>query len=343
MDGSIALSASDRKTLLHIYRSAVGLRSRRAQVVLLAADGWSVRDIRGATFASFDFITQTLRLYRRHGVNGAFPDESPRPLPGWAKRIARWVSDRTPEDFGYFRRRWSCETLAEVLAWETGVCVSAETVRRMLRRLGYVWRRPRPTVGPVDPDHATRLAAIQELLKTLPADETAVFQDEVDVHLNPKIGSCWMKRGQQAEVPTPGNNEKRHLAGSLVWRTGTLIVSPPGTRRNAELFVAHLEDLRCRFRSVRRIHVICDNAAFHKSRRVQDYLREWGHRIVLHFLPRYAPETNPIERIWWQLHETLTRNHRCATLHELLADVYDWIGHQRSFHNSELVDYTTAA
>src|SRR5262245_56446877 len=256
MDGSIALSASDRKTLLQAYRSASGPVSRRAHVVLLAADGWSVRDIRRAMFASFDFISQTLSLFRRQGVDGVLRGESPRPLPTWAKQVANWVTNRTPEDFGYFRRRWSCETLAEVLAWEIGVRVSAETVRRTLGRLGYVWRRPRPTVGPVDPDHAAKLAAIHDLLENLPADGAAVFQDEVDIHLNPKIGSCWMKRGQQAEVPTPGNNEKRHLAGSLVWRTGTLVVSPPGTRRDSELFVAHLEDLRRRFRGVRRIHVI---------------------------------------------------------------------------------------
>src|SRR5262249_15018856 len=151
-----------------------------------------------------DFITQTLRLFHDQGLNGPFVDEPPRPLPRWAKQLAKWVATRTPGDFGYFRRRWSCETLAEVLAWEAGVRGSAETVRRVLHRLGYVWRRPRPVVGPMDPDHAVKLAAIHELLNTLPADETAVFQDEVDIHLNPKIGSCWMKRGEQAEVVTPG-------------------------------------------------------------------------------------------------------------------------------------------
>jgi transposase len=343
MDGSIRLSVRDRKTLLQVCRSATGLRSRRAHIVLLAADGWSLREIREATFASFDFLTQTLRLFHRDGLDAVVEAEaSCHPLPAWAFQLAGWLATKTPEDFGYFRRRWSCETLAEVLAWELGVRVSAETVRRVLRRLGYVWRRPRPTVGPVDPDHDAKLHAIQELLQNLPADETAVFQDEVDIHLNPKVGSCWMKRGEQAEVTTPGNNEKRHLAGSLVWRTGTLIVSPPGTRRNAELFVAHLDDLRRRLRGVRRIHVVCDNAGFHKSRLVQDYLKKWGHRIVLHFLPRYAPETNPIERIWWQLHETLTRNHRCATLEDLLCDVYHWIDQSR-FYNQDLAYYATAA
>jgi hypothetical protein len=30
----------------------------------------------------------------------------------------------------------------------------------------------------------------------LPADETAVFMDEVEVHTNPKVGAMWMRRGR---------------------------------------------------------------------------------------------------------------------------------------------------
>jgi transposase len=343
MDGSIAVSAADRKSLLALVRAAVGVRSRQAHIVLVKADGWSQRQIRLATFASFDFIGDSLLLYRRRGMR-AFTDASRRrPLPPWAKILRRWVTKTTPEDFGYFRRRWSCETLAHTLGFEHGIRVSAETVRRMLHRLGYAWRRPRPVVGPVDREYDRKRQAIQELLRTLPPNEVAVFQDEVDIHLNPKIGSAWQKRGQQAEVVTPGSNQKRHLAGSLVWRTGTLIVSPPGTRRNSDLFLAHLDELRSRFRWAKRIHVICDNAAFHKSRAVVKYLEQWGHRIDLHFLPCYAPETNPIERVWWTLHETLTRNHRCATLDDLLCDVYHWIDSRPCFYGPELHQYANTA
>jgi transposase len=118
-----------------------------------------------------------------------------------------------------------------------------------------------------------------------------------------------MPRGEQAGVLTPGTNTKRYLAGSLHWRTGTLIVTP-GSRRNGELFVAHLEDLRRRFRGYRKIHAICDNASFHKWGRVVAYLKQWGHRFELHYLPLHAPEANPIERVWRKLHEAVTRNHR---------------------------------
>ena len=107
----------------------------------------------------------------------------------------------------------------------------------------------------------------------LPADEVAVFQDEVDINLNPKIGSVWMRRGQRAVVETPGGNEKRYLAGSMDLRTGTLWMTE-GPHRDGELFVRHLEDLRLRLRRYRVMHVICDNAPFHrpeKCKRLQAY------------------------------------------------------------------------
>jgi transposase len=207
------------------------------------------------------------------------------------------------------------------------LAVSRETVRHWLHGADLVWRRPRPVGHRPDPLRQAKLRALRRLLADLPADEVAVFQDEVDVNLNPKIGSMWMRRGQQAEVETPGNNEKRYLAGSMNWRTGTLWVTE-GSKRDGALFVRHLEDLRLRLRRYRVIHVICDNARFHqvaKCKRLREYLERWDHRIVLHYLPTYAPETNPIERVWWHLHEEITRNHCCRSLEELLELVFRWL------------------
>ena len=56
----------------------------------------------------------------------------------------------------------------------------------------------------------------------LPKNEVAVYEDEVDIHLNPKIGYDWMGYGQQKEVLTPGQNRKRYLAGALNVRTREL-------------------------------------------------------------------------------------------------------------------------
>jgi putative transposase len=343
MEGSIRLSAEQRKGLLKVYRGSEDAKAaRKAHIVLLLADGWSYREVRVVAYASHDLIAQCVRRFEAGGVEALVCNaQTEEVTPSWLATVTGWLLGKQPEDFGYFRSRWTCEMLAESLAWETRQRLSRETIRRGLRQAGLVWRRPRPVVGPTDPDYEKKLRRIRGLLASLADDETAVFQDEVDVHLNPKIGSCWMLRGQQAEVVTPGNNVKRHLAGSLVWRTGTLLVSPAGTQRNARLFVAHLDDLRRRLRAYHRIHVICDNAPFHKCRLVDAYLARWGHRIEIHYLPKYAPETNPIERVWWHFHETITRNHRCRSIDELLTVAQDWIDDRSRRFPIETSQYPT--
>src|SRR5512135_2081823 len=50
-----------------------------------------------------------------------------------------------------------------------------------------------------------------------------------------------------------------------------------------------------------------------------------------HLLPSYSPDLNPIERVWWHLHENITRNHRCKDLTELLDQVFAWLGARNPF------------
>jgi putative transposase len=340
MDGSIRLSAKERKACLKLYRSARA--ARRALVLLLLDDEHSYRQIGTAALASPTLIAAVKRDFQSGGLAGVLETE-PREtsVAYWLIPVMRWLFSFTPQDFGFFRSRWSCELLALLLREREGIRLSPETVRRGMHRMEFVWRRPRPVVGPRDPEHDTKLRQIRRLIARLPGDETVVFQDEVDVHLNPKIGPCWMVRGEQAEVVTPGNNEKRHLAGSLHWRTGRLLLSAPSHRRNAALFVAHLDDLRRQLRGYRIIHVVCDNARFHDCRAVREFLACHPGRLVLHYLPKYAPETNPIERIWWHLHETITRNHRCRSIDELLNEVYDWADAHGDFYRQTVSFRTT--
>ena len=335
MDGSLHLTATQGKTLLTYYRTstdpAVRLRA-------LSCCSWP-KTILG---------TRSLPC----SLPALAPSSGGRNVSGrmaWRQSWERRADDQPcfsglvdcrrgplgyPEDSSGFRL--SAQPLVvrygrTAALGRTPTGISAETIRRWLHRERLVWRRPRPVLGPKDPDYARKLRAIRSLLATLPADEAAVFQDEVDINTNPKIGAMWMRQGQQAEVETPGTNVKRYLAGSLHWRTGKLLVSPPGTRRNSTLFVAHLDELRRRLRCYRRIHVICDSASFHRSRPVQAFLAKWGHRMVIHHLPKYAPKTNPIERVWRHLHEEITRNHRCKTIDELVGLVFDWFGYKSTF------------
>src|SRR5262245_56283236 len=164
MDGSIQLSPHQRKALLRLYRSGNDTAtSRRAHIILLLADGWSYRQVRLMTYASFALVSDCADRFRRGGIAGLSDGPAAeQPPPAWLGQVVAWLTGKTPEDFGYFRCRWSCETLAEVLAWETGISLSAETIRRGLRRAGFVWRRPRPVLARTDPEHESKLRRSEE-------------------------------------------------------------------------------------------------------------------------------------------------------------------------------------
>ncbi len=328
MDGSIRLRPAERKTALEVYRRGTDSEVRlRAHILLLLDAGQPWALIVAVLFTSTATINRWRKRYLQEGLDGALSRRSRSRYCWWMVLVLRWVTEWSPPDFGFVRSRWTCESVALVLREDYRVRVSRETVRRKLRAEGLVYRRPRPVVGPKDLQRAAKLRKLRQLLKHLPANEIAVFQDEVDINTNPKIGSMWMRRGEQAEVVTPGTNEKRYLSGSLSWRTGelTLTEGKPRQGRNTDLFLAHLDDLRRRYRCYRVIHVICDNAKPHKAKRVEAYLAQHGDRVKIHYLPNYAPETNPIERVWWHLHEEITRNHRCRSMEELLDMVFDWL------------------
>jgi putative transposase len=91
------------------------------------------------------------------------------------------------------------------------------------------------------------------------------------------------------------------------------------------LFLTHLDELRGRLRRYRKLHVICDQAKCHTSVAVAIDLYEHRERIELHLLPAYSPDCNPIERVWWHLHEEITRNHRCQSMQELLDLTFAWL------------------
>ncbi len=351
MEGSIRLSVLERNTLLRQVKSAPSHEQRlRCHIILLLGQqcAWTV--IAQTLFTS----SSTINRWRKRFLKGRLSvilEASGRCRPSrfgecWVALIFHWVTRQSPQDFGFYRSRWTCGTIVVLLHQDHDLRVGRETVRRWLHQKDLVYRRPRPVLGPKDPQRPRKILEIRALLRNLPADEMAVFQDEVDINTNPKIGSMWMLKGRQAQVITPGTNTKRYLAGSLDWRTGHMTTTE-GPKRNGELFLKHLDDLRRRYRRYRVIHVICDNARFHKpelTRAVKKYMEQWGHRVRLHFLPCYAPDTNPIERVWWHLHEQITRNHRCTDMEQLLDQVLEWLGAQTPFQiETSAYDYAKAA
>jgi hypothetical protein len=150
----------------------------------------------------------------------------------------------------------------------------------------------------------------------------AAYEDEVDLHLNPKVGYDWTGYGQQKEVLTPGKNVKRYLARALDVRTGVLHYVE-GENKDSWLFVDLLGKLYQHYEQAKRIHGILDNYGIHDSKLVAWALLQAKGKIKRQPLPPYCPNDNKIERLWEDLHAEVTRNHTCADIDSLMAQVRD--------------------
>lgn len=302
-----------------------GLRTR-SLIILHAAAGKRSGDIAEAIGYDPSAVLRVIHRFLAEGEEGLRDHRADNGQPKVNEALRETlcgVVARSPQDYGWARPTWTQELLARQLRATTGVRVSETTVGRMLAERGIRWGMARPTVGCPWTSRAQRrrLRAITRCLATLPTGEEAFYEDEVDIHLNPRIGRDWMLPGTQKEVLTPGQNQKHYLAGALNTRTGQVLWVGNG-RKNSYLFLLLLRRLREAFPRARKLHVVLDNYGIHSSKLVQRALtEEFGGRIVLHFLPPYSPKHNRIERLWRELHANVTRNHRCRTLPELLHNV----------------------
>jgi transposase len=298
----------------------------RCQIVLSAAKGRRRGVIADALGCSVSWVNRVVARFRDAGVAGLLDrreDNGTPKLDGWFLSTLYGVVDGSPRDHGYPRPTWTRELLVKVLFMLTGVSVHPATMSRALAKIGARLGRPRPTVGCPWPERRrkARLAEIDATLASLPRGHVAVYLDEVDVHLNPKVGPDWMNRGTQKTVLTPGTNAKRYLCGALDVDTG-LLAWVRGERKNSLLFVKMLRKLATETHAdAAAVHVVLDNFGIHDSKISRAAVADLGGRVRLHFLPPYCPQANKIERVWLDLHANVTRNHRCVGIEELMREV----------------------
>lgn len=221
----------------------------------------------------------------------------------------------TPRTFGLNTHTWTLELLAYHLFQQTGVAISAERVRQLLIAHDFVCRRPKIIVRSPDPQKREKMDKIAEILFS-PGNYVVLFEDETNLNLNPGIQRCWMPRGEQKEILTPGRNKKAYVFGVVDASRSDVQVRITG-KKNAKTFVAFLRQILCA-NPGRRIYLIIDNWGMHDAKVVRAFLA-LHRRLVFVHLPSYSPLLNIIERLWNPAKARLTKNAEWASIEELWA------------------------
>jgi transposase len=178
-------------------------------MVLLSSRGYSIAQIAAIFECDEATVRHWLERYqaeKESGLQDRPRSGRPRKAGPAARRLIRHTIEQPPTESGHPLGYWTTRTLAAHLAAHlaqtAGVRLSAATVRRVLHALAYRWRHPRRT-WPVDPAAAAIMWRRYDPIAQAPAQAAIVCLDECDVHLLPVLRAMWMRRGQQAGVPTP--------------------------------------------------------------------------------------------------------------------------------------------
>jgi len=324
------LSLAERKQLIRAGRRT-GSPGTAFRYLILATlgSGRSQNGVAALLGCAVSTVGRTASRFREGGLGGLHDrraDNGGAKVDGTYLDELKTVLDRTPQHFGWERPTWTRELLALEMNQRGFPLVASCTMGRALVDIRARRGNPKPIVLCPWPRRRRQhvLRTLIRLVGGSTESDPVFYADEVDIHLNPKIGLDWMNHGAQRVVVTPGKNQKHYVAGALHATTRKL-TWVDGERKKSSLFCALLDQLLLDYPDAKHIHVIVDNYIIHSSKITQRHLDKLGGRAVLHFLPPYCPDHNRIERLWQDMHANVTRNHRCKTMLELLQRVFSFL------------------
>jgi transposase len=150
----------------------------------------SPTDIAAVLFGSRSSVYRTVRAYQtgtldlEYDARGRLrPPIRPTVLVPTLRRSFLALLKAPPRVYGWCRTRWSWATLALTRQAKRGMTVSAETRRRWLHELGWVWKRAKLGARDDDPQRIDRLARLRYVFEPLKPWEIMVCADELASHL----------------------------------------------------------------------------------------------------------------------------------------------------------------
>lgn len=155
------LSADAVVELDHLYRTTKDVRVRtRVQMVLLSGEkGTKANEIAEIVRTDEQTVRRWLKRYLAEGINGLY--DAPRSgapskvTPGYKEQLITSVRQR-PRSLGQPYSMWTLQRLADYMAEQTGIRVTAESIRQHLKDADIVLSRPQHKVSSPDPEYEVK-------------------------------------------------------------------------------------------------------------------------------------------------------------------------------------------
>ncbi len=316
------ISDDEGNRLLRIVRRDSGsvVTWRRAQMVLLSAQGMPVPKIAEVTFTSPDRVRDVLHNFNTDGFDSLYPRYAGGRPPKFTlpqRAEIKKIALSHPADHNLPFSTWSLPKLADFLVAEGVVDdISHERLRVLLREEGVSFQAVKTWKTSTDPDYEAKKNRVLELYAIAdgtsppsPGDPSVVFcVDEFGpLNLQPHPGKQWAPRAAGKGDPAAPRRRRRratytrphgvrHLMAALDLARDKMY-GHVTRRKGRTQFLAFCRYLRSLYLPKVRIAIICDNFSPHLSTRADSRIAEWAtaNNVEIAYTPFYCSWLNRIE------------------------------------------------
>jgi len=353
----LELSASEIQSLVELRdKGEPAYLRERATAMLKIHAGFSPHEVARSRLLKPrdpDTVYTWLRRYREYGIRGLFnrpgrgrkPAFSPKSPEEAESEILAVIGGR-PAEINPHQTRWTLRTLGQVVPWLQGVCVSG--VHQILSRLGISYKRARDYVRSPDADYVEKLSRVAHVLaeaREQPERHVVVYQDEFSFYLQPTLAKDWAETGTKTPLARQSylSQEMCYGIGALNPHTGDVVYQQV-KRCTVVALHAFYTEICNRYPNAERIYLIQDNRAIHFHANLIAALLPQGADfdkptppnwtgkpskqigrlaklpIEIVQLPTYASWTNPIEKLWRWVRQSVIHLHRLSNDWQALQD-----------------------
>ena len=287
----------DHQTLEHLRRLAV----RRVE------DGERPSVVIASLGLYRTSIYKWIRAHRRRGDAALSSCKARGPTPkltdAQKRKVSTWIVGKDPRQWGFDFGLWTRKIVQTMIQERFDVSLSLPSVGHLLTSLNITPQKPLRRAYERDEAAVTKWK--QQVYPKLRsrarrAGAEIHFLDEAGVRSDSPLGRSYGLKGRTPVVKTSGQRQSINAVNAK----GAFWYNVYNGRLNAALFIQFLRDFMKRRRKP--VYLVLDSLPAHKARSVAAYVESLKGRLLLHFLPTYAPDTNPDEFVWSHLKQNGT-------------------------------------
>lgn len=308
------LSMKELTELRDVIRtSEYPVEIKRAQAIMLINDNSSNIVIQNMTGYSKSFASVLRKRYRGKGLEGikARPKKSKKLLSNNQRtEIQKVVLETSPKDNDINADFWTTAALAEFIKQKYNVIYKSKTSYYLIfKDAKFTYHKPDKQYHDRKQDIIDKwYAEVAPLIKQEieKHDQIVLTEDEMILTTQTTTQKVWLPTNKSVHIEASNKREKRCIYGFLNVKTGQ--EHSFKTDYTNSLTTCNMLSKLLEIYPDQKIVIVWDNASWHRSKTVRDFLEKHPGIFHLFAFPPYYPDENPQEHVWKAGRAKVTHN-----------------------------------